>query len=43
MDIRVDGRDTGHVALLVGPHDDGGDDRRGLHSAVPSAVDVGGV
>ena len=41
--LGVDGRDAGHAAHPVGADADGGGNRRGLHPAVPPALDVGGV
>ena len=40
--LGVDGRDAGHAAHPVGAVADGGGNRRGLHPAVPPALDVGG-
>lgn len=41
--LGVDCRDAEHAARPVGADADGGDDRRGLHPAVPPALDVGDV
>lgn len=41
--LGVDGRDAEHAAHPVGADADGGDGRRGLHPAVPPALDVRGV
>ena len=43
MGLGVDGRDAEHAAHPVGADADGGDGRRGLHPAVPPALDVRGV
>ena len=41
--LRADGREAEYAAHAIGVDADGGDDRRGLHAAVPPALDVGGV
>ena len=43
MGLGVDGRDAEHAAHPVGADADGGDGRRGLHPAVPPALDMRGV
>lgn len=43
MGLGVDGHDAEHAAHPVGADADGGDNRRGLHTAVHPALDVRGV